>query len=159
MKKNAFAIAAATVALTMAGSANAQSNVTIYGLIDVGVEYLNHANANGDSLIREIGANMAGSRWGVRGSEDLGGGLKAIWQIEQATVIDAGGGLFASRDSFLGLTGGFGTIRLGLMDTVWKRIGDPMSILGISSGNIQSSSNILATGRGEEPGERLPSDG
>lgn len=83
---------------------------------------------------------------GFRGSEDLGGGLKAIWQIEQNANIDASGSnnIFASRDSFLGLTGGFGTVRLGNFDTVYKRIGDPMSILGVSSGNIQSSSNILA---------------
>jgi len=83
---------------------------------------------------------------GFRGSEDLGSGLKAIFQIEQNANVDASGAnnVFASRDSFLGLTGGFGTIRLGNMDTVYKRIGDPMAILGVSSGNFVSSSNILA---------------
>lgn len=117
MKKNAFAIAAATFALTMAGSASAQSTVTMYGLIDVGVEYLNHANANGDSLIREIGANMAGSRWGVRGSEDLGGGLKATMTLEggfrpDTGVIEQGGRLFG-RLATVGLQGDFGALTVG----------------------------------------------
>jgi len=54
---------------------------------------------------------------------DLGGGLKTIWQIESNALIDTGAsGAFAVRDSFVGLTGGFGTVRLGNFDTVYKRI-------------------------------------
>jgi predicted porin len=90
--------------------------------------------------------DQGNSYLGFRGSEDLGGGLKAIWQIEQGVVLDTGGGIWAQRDSFLGLSGGFGTIRLGNIDTVYKRIGDPMSILGVSSGNHVSSSNMISKG-------------
>lgn len=117
MKKNAFAIAAASAALIIASSANAQSNVTIYGLVDVGVEYLNHANSNGDSLLREIGANMAGSRWGVRTSEDIGGGLSATANLEggfrpDTGVIEQGGRLFG-RVATVGLQGSFGALTVG----------------------------------------------
>jgi predicted porin len=102
------------------------------------------ANKVSGDLKPRLSQDQGNSYIGFRGSEDLGGGLKAIFQIEQNAPVDEGGGIFASRDSFVGLTGGFGTVRLGNMDTVWKRLGDPMSILGVSSGNIQSSSNMIA---------------
>jgi len=86
------------------------------------------------------------SRIGFRGSEDLGGGLKAIFQIENKTSIDTGGNRWASRDSFVGLSGGFGTVKLGFMDTVYKSLGDPIGILGISSGNFVSDSAVLSQG-------------
>ena len=86
------------------------------------------------------------TRIGFRGSEDLGGGLKAIFQIENKVSSDQGGTLWASRDSFVGLSGGFGTVKLGNMDTVYKSLGDPIGILGISSGNFVSDSATLSQG-------------
>src|SRR4051812_1725921 len=79
-------------------------------------------SADGD-LKRRNNIDANNSRIGFRGSEDLGGGLKAIFQIESKTSIDTGGTLWASRDSFVGLSGGFGTIKLGSMDTVYKQLG------------------------------------
>jgi predicted porin len=88
------------------------------------------------------------TRIGFRGSEDLGGGLKAIFQIEQRVSIDnpVAARVFATRDSFAGLSGGFGTVKLGNMDTVYKQLGDPIGILGISSGNFVSDSAVLSQG-------------
>lgn len=83
------------------------------------------------------------SRLGFRGREGLGGGLTAIWQIESKISLDQGSGTFGSRDTFVGLKGGFGTVKLGNMDTVFKTYGDDVSFLGISSGNFVSTSNIL----------------
>ncbi len=86
------------------------------------------------------------SRLGFRGREDLGGGLRAIWQIEsQINLTDGAPGSFASRTSFVGLEGGFGTVKLGNMDTVYKDIGDPLGILGIGSGNFVSLSNVVSS--------------
>ena len=62
-----FAIAAAA-----ACSAHAQTNVQVYGLLDVGVESLNHASATGGGVVKTISGGMNTSRWGFRGSEDLG---------------------------------------------------------------------------------------
>lgn len=90
--------------------------------------------------------DSSNSRLGFRGSEDLGGGLKAIFQIENKVSIDTGGNLWAARDSFVGLAGGFGTVKLGNMDTVYKVLGDPIGILGISSGNFVSDSAVLSKG-------------
>lgn len=84
------------------------------------------------------------SRLGFRGREKLGNGLEAFFQIESRIPIDAGGGTFATRDSFVGLSGGFGSVKLGNMDTVYKNIGDKLSFLGVSSGNFTSNSNLLS---------------
>ena len=84
------------------------------------------------------------SRLGFRGSEKLGGGLEAFFQIESTIPIDTGGGTFGTRDSFVGLSGGFGSVKLGNMDTVYKNYGDTLSFLGVSSGNFVSNSNILS---------------
>ena len=91
------------------------------------------------------GMNAGNSRIGIRGSEDLGGGLKAKFQIEGVVAVDDGSaaGFRWNRDGFVGLEGKFGTVRLGIMDTVFKEYGDTLGILGTSSGTPSSSSNIL----------------
>lgn len=151
---------AATVCVPMA--AQAQSNVTIYGKL---YPELVHAQVSGatpaGTVVSKLSANPAGgadydttsmdspnSRLGFRGSEDLGGGMKAIFQLEMGFGVDTGlntssTSLF-SRDTWVGLQGGFGTVRLGSMDTVYKNLGDTLSFLGISSGNFISTSNILS---------------
>ncbi len=88
--------------------------------------------------------DASNSRLGFRGKEDLGNGLSAIWQIESTVPIDSGGGLLATRESFVGLKGGFGTVRLGFMDSVYKKLGDPLKFLGLASGNHVSTSNIIS---------------
>lgn len=143
-------------------AAQAQSSVQIYGrlypeLVRVNLE---GATAKGVVLNTLIGTAPGGadlktttmdspnSRLGFRGSEDLGGGMKAIFQLEIGLGVDTGLNssttqLF-SRDTFVGLSGGFGTVRLGSMDTVYKNLGDTLSFLGVSSGNFISTSNILS---------------
>lgn len=98
---------------------------------------LNHESRNS--------VDASNSRLGFRGTENLGGGLSALWQIETAIAIDQGTGTLASRDSFVGLKGGFGTVKLGNMETVYKSLGDPLGILGISSGNFVSLSNVISS--------------
>ncbi len=84
---------------------------------------------------------------GFRGSKDLGGGRKAIWQLEQQVGIDEGSDItkpqIANRDSFVGAATNWGTIRLGNMDTPFKKYGDTVGFLGISSGNFVTTSNVM----------------
>src|SRR5882672_10700406 len=88
--------------------------------------------------------DVGNSYIGFRGERGFGG-LKAIWQLEQATNFDVGTGTFGSRNSFVGLSSGaFGTVKLGNMDTVYKEYGDTMSMFGIASGNFVSGSNVLS---------------
>ncbi|RZT42521.1 porin [Cupriavidus agavae] len=95
----------------------AQSSVTLYGVADAGVEYLNHANANGNSLTRLTSGNMSGSRWGLRGVEDLGAGTKALYVLESGFEIDTGvasqGGRLFGRQAYVGLEHRLGRLTLG----------------------------------------------
>ena len=100
-----------------------------------------------EGVDRITGMAAGNSRFGFRGSEDLGDGMKAIFQLETQVSVDSGVGgatnQFWSRDTFVGLEGGFGTLRLGNMDTVFKEYGDVIGILGVSSGTFLSSSSVL----------------
>jgi predicted porin len=112
MKKTLFALAAMACA---SGAAHAQSNVTVYGLLDAGVEYTNHANAAQNSVLRLTSGGQNTSRFGFRGSEDIGGGLKAIFQLEGGFFLDNGtidGALFR-RQANVGFEGGFGRVIAG----------------------------------------------
>lgn len=99
-----------------AGTTFAQSNVTIYGVVDVGIAHENNGAAAG-SVIRMDTGNLNGSRLGFKGTEDLGGGLSANFQLENGFSPDTGtlgqGGLLFGRHAWVGLSGGFGTIKLG----------------------------------------------
>ena len=105
--------------LAAAGAAHAQSSVTVYGLLDVGIDNVNNANAGKSSLTRVTSGGQNTSRWGLRGSEDLGNGLKAIFNLEGGLSLDTGtidGGstqpLF-KRQANVGLEGGFGRVVVG----------------------------------------------
>lgn len=114
MKK---ALIASTLALISTG-AYAQ-NVTLYGLIDSAVEYVNKADAQGNSTVRmpTNTAGLAPSRWGLRGTEDLGNGLKALFTLESGFGIDNGasgqGGRLFGRAAWVGLSGNWGLVSLG----------------------------------------------
>jgi predicted porin len=106
-----FALAAAAAC----SAAHAQTNVQVYGLLDVGVESLNHASATGGSVVKTISGGMNTSRWGFRGTEDLGGGLKAVFGLEGGIMMDTGaqdGALFR-RQAYVGLEGAYGRVVLG----------------------------------------------
>lgn len=116
MKRTSLGIASLLV--LFAGSAQAQSSVTLYGLVDTGVERLDNVSGGGGSIYRmpSIAGSFA-SRWGVRGSEDLGAGLKAVFTLESGFGADTGalqqGGRAFGRQAFVGLSGAWGTLSLG----------------------------------------------
>lgn len=91
----------------------AQSNVTLYGVADMFYQYADGAN----SLSRAQSGGLAGSRFGLRGSEDLGGGLRANFTLEGGVNLDDGtsgqGGALFGRQAHVGLSGSFGSISLG----------------------------------------------
>ena len=127
MKKKFIALA---VLGAVAGAAQAQSAVTIYGIVDTGVTYTNKVllpstttRATGSKFSVDSGM-LSGSRLGFKGTEDLGGGLKALFQLEMGFKNDTGtidgsnngvantNTLFR-RLSVVGLSGNFGSILLG----------------------------------------------
>ncbi|MBX3607068.1 MAG: porin [Piscinibacter sp.] len=117
-------IALAAVATLASGAALAQSNVTIYGRLNVSVErqkqvsILDAGEGGFVTQERDIWAlQNASSRIGFKGSEDLGGGLKAFFLIEHGFNVDTGAasGAMWGRESNVGLEGSFGKVRLGNM--------------------------------------------
>jgi predicted porin len=114
---------AAAAMLTVSGSAFAQSSVTLYGILDTGIELVTHANAAGDKVIRMPGiTGSMPSRWGLRGTEDLGGGLAAIFTLEngfntRAGDVNQGGRLFG-RQAWVGLSSPNGTLTFGRQYTM-----------------------------------------
>ena len=118
MQKKLIALA---VAGLVSAPAFAQSNVTIYGVADLGVGFIDGGKA-GDVTGLANGA-WAGSRIGFRGTEDLGNGLKALFtleygiQVDEAQGIGTGTGANSTRQSFVGLQGGFGTLVAGRLQT------------------------------------------
>jgi predicted porin len=106
---------AVLAAFSLAGAAQAQTNVQTYGLIDAGIEHLDHANANGGTVDKVISGGKNTSRWGFRGTEELGDGLKAVFGLEGGILLDTGnadGALF-KRQAYVGLDGKLGRIVLG----------------------------------------------
>ena len=96
-----------------------------------------------NSIISRTEMESSNSRLGVRGHERLGADLKAIFQLETEFHVDSNDSRFARRDSFVGLASHrWGTIKLGRMDTPFKTYGDDISMLGVSSGNFVSTSEI-----------------
>jgi len=113
---------AASLAAFGATAAHAQSSVTLYGLIDTGITYANKSTQNpataGHSFIGTNDNVAQTSRWGLRGSEDLGGGLKAIFTLESgfspSTGALANSNTFFGRQAFVGLSqNNIGAVTLG----------------------------------------------
>ena len=114
MKKSLVAL---SVLGAVAGAASAQTSVSIYGVVDAGVSYSdNGAATNSKTWALGSGQQSGGNSLGFKGSEDLGGGLSAIFTLENGFNVDDGtqgqGALFG-RQAFVGLNGGFGSVKLG----------------------------------------------
>lgn len=134
-----------TLALAAAGSVQAQG-VTIYGLLDQAVEHLTNVGAGGGHLTRMPGlTGTFPSRLGFRGSEDLGGGLKAVFTLEQGLGVDSGtlnqGGRAFGRQAFVGLSGPWGSVTAGRQYSMlyWSQLdADILGPSAFGSGSLDS---------------------
>ena len=126
MKKTLVAMAV----MAVAGAASAQA--TLYGSIDSSIGIASQTTGGTDTATGNVGLQMGsgsmnGSRWGLKATEDLGGGMSAMVQVESGFSHDTGasaqGGLLFGRQAFIGLSGNFGSVTLGrqytALDTVW----------------------------------------
>ncbi|WP_027801766.1 porin [Paraburkholderia dilworthii] len=115
MKSRPLSLLAIAVAGVASTAAHAQSSVTLYGIMDVGLNY--QSNASGGRLLAMTSGVNQGSRFGLTGSEDLGGGLKAIFRLENGFDITNGklgqGGLLFGRQAYVGLASRNGTLTFG----------------------------------------------
>jgi predicted porin len=139
MKKSALALA---VLGAFAASASAQTSVTIYGIVDAGITFDNGGSAAG-SVVRMDSGIQSGNRLGFRGTEDLGGGLTALFVLENGFTIGNGalaqGGLLFGRQSYVGLGNTYGQVRLGRQYTpgyiALRDLIDPMADGFAGAGN------------------------
>jgi len=95
--------------------AHAQSSVTLYGLIDGGLSYV--TNAGGHAQVLENSGVLRNNRWGIMGQEDLGGGWKTVFILENGFTLENGalgqGGLEFGRRAYVGIGNDYGFVTLG----------------------------------------------
>jgi predicted porin len=136
VKKITIAIGGALLALS-AHAAFAQTSVTLYGIVDTSVRYLTNANANNDSQVSMGVGPITGSRWGLKGNEDLGGGLSAVFRLEDG--FNLWNGQFASQNqlfnrmAYVGLSSNqYGALTFGRQNTpLFDQLGnvyDPLTV-------------------------------
>jgi predicted porin len=128
----------------VAGAAQAQSSVTVYGLLDMG--FVHEKGGSAGTATKLSSGVGTGSRLGVRGVEDLGNGMSALFLLENGFQADTGaagqGGLLFGRQAYVGLQGNFGTVTLGRQYTpqyLTVAFADPFG-----SGWVGDSKNLIA---------------
>jgi predicted porin len=145
MKKKLLMVAVG--AALAAGAVAANAAPTVYGRLHVSIDSFDNG-ADDLTVNRADGINVSSnsSRVGVKGAEDVGGGLKAVYQAEFGFAADEDGGANSQRNSFAGLSGGFGTLIAGRHDTPYKlatgkldpfseTVGDYNGIIASANGN------------------------
>jgi len=123
MNKNLIALAVAGACVAPVAMAQTANPVTLYGKVYATFESIEAGGgtpAQNDATKRRSRVEDQASRLGVRGTEDLGGGLKAIFQLETAFRPDSNNTTFAARNSAVGLQGAWGTVSMGRWDTPFK---------------------------------------
>jgi predicted porin len=115
-------VAVAIAGLLVAPLAQAQTaNVTLYGRLNLDLEFVKGQQTNGSNPT-QYRVSSDSSRFGLRGTESLGGGLNAIFQVENSLSPDNSGGTLAGRDTFIGLQGGWGTFKTGFYHLPYDNI-------------------------------------
>ena len=153
MKKTLIALAALGA---MAGAAQAQSTVTIYGLLDanVGSYKTNQLNAagtavSGISQAKIDSGGLNGSRWGIRFSEDIGGGTAVIGNLESGINLDDGssaqGGLLFGRRANVGISSGFGTVTIGRNSSSYDDVSADHAMMGATLFDPSNTNNGFST--------------
>ena len=140
----ALALAASSVAFAQ----NNTSSVTVYGVVDANVQVLDGAS----TLTRVQSGGLNGSRLGFKGSEDLGGGLRAIFTLESGINLDDGStgqGTFWGRQAYVGLASPFGTVTLGRQYGSLYALSSDFS--EFSNNNVGASTAIIGGFGGYEP--------
>lgn len=138
MNKKLFALAI----ISAASAASAQSSLTLYGVVDASVESVKAGN----TVTRVSSDNLASSRFGLKGTEDLGGGLKAVFNLEAALKTDTGAAdaAFFGRQAWVGVSGGFGELRLGRTDSSIGALAGNSGLLGAQSYDDFKAAKTLA---------------
>jgi predicted porin len=141
------------IALSASAPVLAQSTITLYGVVDTGVEFFTHASSTGGTMVRfpTISGGDLPSRWGIHGEEDLGGGLKTIFTLENGFAPSSGGALQSGRlfgrQSFVGLKADWGQLTAGRqMNMTMYGMADA-DVIGPAAFSMGSFDGYLASAR------------
>ena len=153
MKKSLIALAV----LAASGAAMAQSSVTVYGIADVWFGSSKSGLTGSRTTVLDSGG-VSGSRFGFQGTEDLGGGLKANFLLEHGFNLDTGTAADTTkafnRQAYVGLSGGFGEVKLGNVYTAYDDISG--STNGAFDSILSANNNVfLSTGYTARPGNNI----
>lgn len=156
MNKKKCSLATALVFGALAGlpALSMAQSVILYGVVDTGIEYVSSIGTAKNSVVRMPGlAGTVPSRWGLRGSEDLGGGLKSLFVLESGFAPDAGtsnqGGRLFGRQALVGLSGGWGQVAFGRQYTMlfWSMLEPDM--LGPNTFGSSSLDSYMPSSRAD----------
>ncbi|WP_425195060.1 porin [Paraburkholderia phenazinium] len=161
MKKNTLGVLTG-IGMALSGTAYAQSSVTLYGIIDEAARYDNHQTKTGNGSLFTMGSGgeIQGSRWGMQGKEDLGGGMAAIFQLEGGFTPNTGAtqqstpsgtARLFGRTALVGLSTQYGTVTLGRQYTLVHEMGWTHDIYAFAN----YTGTVGFQGAGETGGGRL----
>jgi predicted porin len=156
---------ASAIASLFSVTAHAQSSVTLYGIIDEGVQFssntknvVNGVNVGGRQVALDSVSGQQGSRWGLKGAEDLGGGLQAVFTLESGINLNTGalgqGGTEFGRQAFVGLSSRqYGAVTLGRQYDSVVTYTQPVTTIGYAGstslnehpGDLDNTNNSLRT--------------
>ncbi|HEY8622800.1 MAG TPA: porin, partial [Casimicrobiaceae bacterium] len=133
-------------AVALASPAHAQfANLKLYGSLNLDLEFIRGTQPDGaNPAVNRVSSNS--SRFGIRGTEYIGGGLAAIYQVESSVPADTGGSALASRETFLGLQSEWGTVKLGKFLTPYNDIHFIFGNAPTLSTSVLSSAALWAQG-------------
>jgi predicted porin len=134
MHKKLLAVA---IAAGLAAPAAALAETTVYGKFHVSIDSYDN-DSDGTAELKGLSVSSNSSRLGFKGSQDLGGGLSVIYQTESTIGVDGSGGSLSNRNTFLGLKGGWGSLRVGREDSPVKNIGRKVELFGDQVGDSRS---------------------
>lgn len=142
---------AAALAVPMIAAAQ---SVTLYGVIDTGLEYVNNIGGAKNSVFRQMASTgTVPSRWGLRGTEDLGGRLKSVFVLESGFTTDTGnagqGGRLFGRQAYVGLSGPWGQVAFGRQVTMLYWANLDADILGPNIFGLASLDSYVSLDRAD----------
>ncbi|WP_028221997.1 porin [Paraburkholderia oxyphila] len=138
----------------VSGLASAQSSVTLYGIIDSGISYYDHATASGGSVVgMPTLTGETPSRWGLKGTEDLGGGYKAFFVLESGFqpgtgALNYGGRLFG-RQANVGVSSDYGSLTLGRQMNMTMYAISNADVIGPSIHSLNNFDSYLPNARSD----------
>ena len=142
MQKKLIALAVASI---LAAPLAAQAGVEVYGQARMSLDFSSNNDPVATNEESALAVSSNKSRFGFRGDEDLGGGLKALWLFEQGVNYDTAAWGTVNRDAYVGLGGGLGTVLAGRINTPYKMSTQGMDIFVNTRGDYNAIMGMANT--------------